>query len=245
LQTIADDLENELTGYQIEILGVNWNRDLTTNNDLMTLQRDLPFLQDTSDVDVQSSWSPNYRDVVILDAQNEIVAYFNLTTNDLGSTENAFALKALLLETAEFDDSDLDGIGDDWEEIVLGADGSTDGDADGDQASDFAEYVHGSDGGDSGSRPVITPAIQTVIEGDRYLTVTFRRRLGTAGGLMYTVEQSDAQGNWTSYNVSTVERMRSNPYDGTGTIDVTCRLPMIVPDDAKSESLVRVRVNRP
>ena len=41
-----------------------------------------------------------YRDVIILDAQNEIVSIYNLTTQNLGEQANYDALKDLLVQAA-------------------------------------------------------------------------------------------------------------------------------------------------
>ena len=42
-------------------------------------------------------WDPAYRDVVILDGNNEVYAVFNLTSYSLSSSDNYEALKALLI----------------------------------------------------------------------------------------------------------------------------------------------------
>ena len=55
---------------------------------------DLPLLQD--EANVWSDWNVTYRDVVILDGNNEAVDVYNLTENDLSDPDNYAALAALL-----------------------------------------------------------------------------------------------------------------------------------------------------
>ena len=61
----------------------------------------LPYLQDTAEAGVWASWNVTYRDVVILDGNNEAVAVFNLTEHNLGFPAEYDALRDLLLATAE------------------------------------------------------------------------------------------------------------------------------------------------
>ena len=42
-------------------------------------------------------WAVTYRDVIILDARNEVFAVFNLTTNSLADADNRAAFKSLLI----------------------------------------------------------------------------------------------------------------------------------------------------
>ena len=66
-------------------------------NDTMCNGRDLPWLQETADQDVWGDWQVTYRDVIILNPQNEVFAVYNLTTNSLADADNRAELKALLL----------------------------------------------------------------------------------------------------------------------------------------------------
>ena len=66
----------------------------------MTSGRDLPWLQDTTDEAVWDTWDPTYRDVVILNGDNETYTVYNLTTNDLSDEDNFEELKALLIAAA-------------------------------------------------------------------------------------------------------------------------------------------------
>lgn len=68
---------------------------------LMYGGRSLPWLKETRADSVWQRWDVNYRDVIILDAENVPVATFNLTRHNLGNRSEYDSLKALLLQTAE------------------------------------------------------------------------------------------------------------------------------------------------
>lgn len=59
----------------------------------------IPLLQDAAG-GAWAKWSPTYRDVVILDAQNRRAGVFNLTEHDLKTQSEYDALKAMLLSIA-------------------------------------------------------------------------------------------------------------------------------------------------
>ena len=93
------ELEADYPGLDIQILGVN-GIGLEVANPVITGGRDLPWLQDVAGVDVWSSWSVGYRDVIILDGDNQVVAVFNLSTSSLAIPANFAALKQLFVDTA-------------------------------------------------------------------------------------------------------------------------------------------------
>jgi len=62
------------------------------------MERDIPWLQDTSETDIWSDWDVAYRDVIVLDADNHPVAAFNLTTHDISAPSEFEALRELLLD---------------------------------------------------------------------------------------------------------------------------------------------------
>ncbi len=64
------------------------------DNDQMCDGRDLPWLQET-DEEVWDGWGVVYRDVWVLDADNDVVGVFNLTGTSLGEPANYAALRAL------------------------------------------------------------------------------------------------------------------------------------------------------
>lgn len=84
----------------IEIFGVNDARHARGNDLIDAMERDLPWLQDSDAQDVWNRWSPEYRDLVILDRSNRQVAVFNLTIHDIGQPDELATLRALLLEVA-------------------------------------------------------------------------------------------------------------------------------------------------
>ena len=62
--------------------------------------RNLPMVADNSTDAIWSSWGGTWRDVVILDQNNEIYDSFNLTTYSLSSQTNYDTLKQLLIDAA-------------------------------------------------------------------------------------------------------------------------------------------------
>jgi hypothetical protein len=63
--------------------------------------RSLPWLREVRADSVWHSWDVNYRDVVILDAENVPVGVFNLSRHNLGNQVEYDTLKDLLVEKAE------------------------------------------------------------------------------------------------------------------------------------------------
>ena len=210
----------------------------------MTDGRDLPWIQDTTDANVQGAFGAEYREVVILDAWNrplQLAKSFNLTELDLALASNRGALKELLRLTAEMTDEDGNGIADDWEERYLGGVGNSPGsDIDGDAGDLLLEYGLGSNPGERGSLPTITTGTMDV-EGETRLSLSFRRRMGLAGGLSYVLETREAGGDWSdagaAFEIAGVE----NPYDGTGTEIVT----FVATGEVAEGALYRVRVVLP
>lgn len=83
----------------IQILGVN-QAGYESGNATITAGRDLPWLQDVSTQDVWSAWAVVYRDVQILDQDNQLAGVYNLTEHDLSQPASYAALKNLLIEIA-------------------------------------------------------------------------------------------------------------------------------------------------
>jgi hypothetical protein len=88
------------TSYVVQILGVNQAGNQTAYNDPGAFcdGRDLPLLEENAGDDVWQSWAVTYRDVYILDANNELLAVYNLTQHDLGDSANYDELKQLLID---------------------------------------------------------------------------------------------------------------------------------------------------
>jgi hypothetical protein len=96
---MQDELELEAPG-AIRILSVNLYT-AEASVPLMTEGgKDLPVLQDQFEPRIWWLWDVEYRDVVILDAENIPVGVYNLTVHDLSNSLNYEELYAMLLEAA-------------------------------------------------------------------------------------------------------------------------------------------------
>ncbi|NQU20422.1 MAG: PEP-CTERM sorting domain-containing protein [Candidatus Nealsonbacteria bacterium] len=98
------DLDANHPELDIRIFGVN-QRGYESQNSLATAGRDIPWLQDVDlNLDGQSdawtSWNVTYRDVVILDAENQKLGAFNLTSHDLQYPGNYNELRQTLIAAA-------------------------------------------------------------------------------------------------------------------------------------------------
>ena len=94
-------MQSELVseGHEIQILAINEIGFSGLSG--MADRGDLPLLQDTEDENVWHEWDVTYRDVVILDRNNQKVGVWNLTTDSLSVASNYDALKALFVLAAE------------------------------------------------------------------------------------------------------------------------------------------------
>lgn len=63
----------------------------------MILISTLPALQDDTTANVWTNWGVTYRDVYVVDENNEVSAVFNLTTYDLSQSANYQALYDLFV----------------------------------------------------------------------------------------------------------------------------------------------------
>lgn len=97
-------MQNELDAMdlalEVRILGVN-KVEKEQDNDLICSGRDIPWLQDTWDTLVWGSWHVEWRDVVILNPDNEKISVYNLTEHTLTDPTNYAELKALLVGAAQ------------------------------------------------------------------------------------------------------------------------------------------------
>jgi hypothetical protein len=84
---------------QVSILGVN-EAGHEAGNPAVTRGRSLPWLQDTDDQDVWGRWGVTWRDVWIVDTENELLQVYHLTRNDLGDPATFAELKWLLEDAA-------------------------------------------------------------------------------------------------------------------------------------------------
>jgi hypothetical protein len=116
------DFETNYSHLDIHILGINQSG-REAGNDLIPgpfNEISIPWVQDVDinqDLvsDAWYEWQATYRDVIILDKENEPVGRFNLSTNSLSLWENYSTLRQMFVNVAtqtgsDFDeDSDVDG----------------------------------------------------------------------------------------------------------------------------------------
>lgn len=222
-------------------MGINWNISNETSNDVMTNGRDLSWLQDTNEQNVQESWGAAYRDVVILDPLNcRDGEPFNLQTNSLEISENYEALKNRLRGAAQFQDADNDGVGDDWETRFFGnlSTGGVD-DPDGDSGDNFLEFALGSRPDDSADLAGVESELVEV-DGGKVISLTYFRRLGSAGGLTYRIQRSEDGEFWADVTSLFVLTDQEDVFNGLGAEKVTYSTPVA----NGSSFLYRVRVSR-
>ena len=166
-----------------------------------------------------------WRDVIILDSNNEFFAVQNLSNESLDNGANRTKLKNAILAAATITDTDIDGLPDRWEfdtfgDISKGANTRTDA---GGLPALLAYAFSQSPGDFLASR---NPAVRVFrdVADDPYLQLEFRRRLaGEDERLEYRVEVSDDGETWREAIVEFTEVDTLNPWDGTGTEIVTLR----------------------
>ena len=104
---MQNELEAEYPQYDIQILAVN-QIGYGSYTSLVASLGDIPMIQDNTTDNIWNTWhalTPNpsaqpYRDVHILNADNEIVDTYNLTTYNLGSAQNYATLKQMFVDAA-------------------------------------------------------------------------------------------------------------------------------------------------
>ena len=97
---MPEELSSERPDLGVVLLAVN-EAGYSSGLEAISGEGDLAVLQDDAAADVWATWAVEYRDVVIVDATNEAVHTFNLTTHDLREGENYAELKAILISVAE------------------------------------------------------------------------------------------------------------------------------------------------
>jgi len=81
---------------EVRIHGIN-EIGQESGNASACLGKDIPWLQEVPAHPVWTTWAVRYRDVVILDENNEVVGIYNLTDHNLGDPEAFEALKTMLI----------------------------------------------------------------------------------------------------------------------------------------------------
>jgi len=83
----------------VRILGVNAAGE-EDGNAYACNGRDIPWLQDTSAENAWGRWAVTWRDVVILDEQNEPIGVYNLTAHSLADSTSYAELMGILRRAA-------------------------------------------------------------------------------------------------------------------------------------------------
>ena len=93
------EIDSGGTSIPVRILGVN-AAGHESDNAVVCEGRSIPWLQDTEEQHVWTSWQVTYRDVVILDAENHVLQAYNLTTHNLALPTHYAELKDILTAAA-------------------------------------------------------------------------------------------------------------------------------------------------
>lgn len=218
----------------VEILGINIYSDAQFN--YLVTGRTLPWLQDTIQDDVWGNWNAAWRDVMILDTSNRLVAVYNLFQHDLGDLDNRNQLRDMFLNAARMVDTDNDQLPDFWELKYFGnlSAAGTD-DSDGDGFDNLTEFAFGTNPFDAKSKPKLKYSRTK----DFHFQVVVRR---WGGGLFsYFPEGSSDLIDWAggSTRVRTVGQT-VNLYDGTGCMQSTYWLAPLTTQ--KAFNFFRVRL---
>lgn len=184
-----------------------------------------------------------WRDVIILDENNEFVAVQNLTEETLSSGPNRDKLKSVLFAAATITDTDIDGIPDRWEFRQFGGIETGAGTRLSTGQTALLAYAMSQPPSDYRSERDVRVAL---VEdgGGRFLQLRFRRRLGGEGRrLLYEPQVSNDGVEWSGGELIWNEESAVNPWDGSGTEVVTVRTP--APAGAGAVLLARLRVESP
>lgn len=73
----------------------------SSGNSLIPALGDLPLLQDDATANVWSSWGATWRDVYIVDGDNQLVEVYSLTTYNLSDPTNYATLKSKFIAAGE------------------------------------------------------------------------------------------------------------------------------------------------
>ena len=95
---MQEDLDLNYPHLDIDILSVNKIGSIVPTSWDASL--DLPVVQNDANLDIWTAWGGAWRDVVILDGDNDIYAIFNLTQNNLNVPSNYDALLQLFVDAA-------------------------------------------------------------------------------------------------------------------------------------------------
>jgi hypothetical protein len=96
---MQQDVDTIATARPIRILGVN-EIGQESGNSVIVQGRTIPWLQDVIGQGVWNNWHVTYRDVIVLDQDNQVVNVYNLSSNDLSDTTRYKELRTILLDAA-------------------------------------------------------------------------------------------------------------------------------------------------
>lgn len=96
---MQDELEAERPELSFQIAHVNGASLESGLPDLYAVS-DLPVVQDDTTANVWTAWTAEWRDVIVLDGDNQVYAVYNLTTYDLSDPTNYAELKEIFLAAA-------------------------------------------------------------------------------------------------------------------------------------------------
>ena len=95
---MQDELEADYPNLDIQILSINMLN--ASGAQSLSASQNLPMVQDNSNDLIWSNWGATWRDVIIIDGNNEIYATYNLTSNSIGNSTNYDTLKQLFIDAA-------------------------------------------------------------------------------------------------------------------------------------------------
>jgi hypothetical protein len=217
----------------VEIIGIH---DLgQTTSPSMYTGRQLSWLRETAQFQPWQTWRvpiasrPTqrvaWRDLVILDENNEFYAVQSLTDESLTIPANRLALTNVLKAAAGVTDVDVDGLPDKWEITTYGSIGADPNQLASNGQPNLLAYAFGYPS--TGATESLEPKFEIVIaDGKPSLQWRFRHRLGLVGRelIEYRPERSADFLTWDRAGWTEVSRF--NPWDGTGTEIVEWRSPI-------------------
>lgn len=135
-----------------------------------------------------------------------------------------------------------------WREAYFGTAESADladdlADQEGDGVKNLLEFAFGMNPYAGGQRDRMPKGAEATHNSQRYLAISFRRRIGETS-IAYEVEESDNLSTWTTLNIPTQQvGLPVNNGDGTETVTVRASVPMEGPG-FQSKCFLRVAVRR-
>ena len=95
---MQNELAQEYPNLDIQILSINLLN--AGGAQSLSSSQDLPMVSDNSTDLIWSNWGGAWRDVIILDGNNEVYTTFNLTTYSISNPTNYDTLKQLFVDAA-------------------------------------------------------------------------------------------------------------------------------------------------